>query len=506
MPIVRGALRVPDDRAAVAAARVLVVEDMPTLALTYAAHLEHAGYAVTRVASGAEALRALGPAGACPFDAMLLDLQLPDADGLDLLRNNPAVIGTMPVVVATANGSMAVAIAAMRLGAFDFLVKPLSGNRLIEAIGSAIETGCPATRTHRPRVPDEAQTGPVGTFVGSSSPMREVYRQIACIAPSRATVFITGESGTGKEVCAEALHRESGRAEAAFVALNCGAIPENLLESELFGHVKGAFTGAIGNRTGAAQAAHKGTLFLDEICEMALPLQVKLLRFLQTGTIQPVGAARPQPVDVRIVCATNRDPATEVREGRFREDLFYRLAVVPLHLPPLRERGGDIGELAQVFLARFAEEEGKRFNPLTPAQIARLTAWPWPGNVRELQNVMRRAAVMAPGPLVPDTLLPVGDAGRLLRATTSDPVMPHREDALSAHAFTVDEDTSAAQLGALIEGMTLDRIERIVVDLAIRNAGGSLPGAARALGLSPSTLYRKRERWLADDLAGGQGR
>lgn len=503
MPMVRGALRVPAAGSAATAARVLVVEDMPTLALTYSAHLERAGYAVTRVASGAEALAALGPAGACPFDAMLLDLQLPDTDGLDLLRNNPAVIANVPVVVATANGSMALAIAAMRLGAFDFLVKPLSGNRLVEVIGSAIETGCPATRTHRPRVSEAAGLSPVGTFVGSSPVMREVYRQIACIAPSRATVFITGESGTGKEVCAEALHRESGRADAAFVALNCGAIPENLLESELFGHVKGAFTGAIGNRVGAAQAAHKGTLFLDEICEMALPLQVKLLRFLQTGTIQPVGATRPQPVDVRIVCATNRDPAIEVREGRFREDLFYRLAVVPLHLPPLRERGDDVGELAQVFLSRFAEEEGKRFDPLSPAQIARLMTWPWPGNVRELQNVMRRAAVMAPGPVVPDALLPAGDRGPTPCAVA--PSVPHHAEPVPDHAFAADEDTRVAQLGALIEGMTLDRIERIVVDQAIRNAGGSLPGAARALGLSPSTLYRKRERWQADDQVGGAG-
>lgn len=477
-------------------ARVLVVEDMPSLALTYAAHLERAGYGVTRAASGAEAIAALGSAAECPFDAMLLDLQLPDTDGLDLLRSHRWVIGTLPVVVATANGSMALAIAAMRLGAFDFLVKPLAGTRLVEVVRSAIETGRPATRARQLIPVDAADAAPVGSFVGSSAVMREVYRQIACIAPSRATVFITGESGTGKEVCAEALHRESGRADGAFVAINCGAIPENLLESELFGHIKGSFTGAVNNRIGAAQAAHKGTLFLDEICEMALPLQVKLLRFLQTGTIQPVGSAKPQPVDVRIVCATNRDPAAEVREGRFREDLFYRLAVVPLHLPPLRERGQDIAELAQTFLNRFADEEGKRFDPLSAAQIARLMAWTWPGNVRELQNVMRRAVVMSGGGAVLDRFLPSGETP-VVRAEPQGLAVPMVEPAPNfIEPEPADgDDTRAGLLGTLVEGLTLDEIERIVVEHAIVRASGSLPAAARALGLSPSTLYRKRERW-----------
>ena len=373
--------------------RILIVEDLASLAITYAGHLEKAGYETVIVDSGAAVISALGESGA--FGAMLLDLQLPDTDGLQLLRDHPGWLERFPVVVATADASLSRAIEAMRLGAFDFLVKPVSGARLASVIQSAVELGQSRAASDQPGVLQAGAGDGVrpGHFVGSSAPMREIYRQIECVARSRATVFVTGESGTGKEVCAEAIHRESGRSQGPLVAINCGAIPENLLESELFGHLKGSFTGAVNDRTGAVQAAHKGTLFLDEICEMALPLQVKLLRFLQTGTVQRVGSNKVEEVDVRIVCATNRDPQREVAEGRFREDLYYRLAVVPLHMPPLRERGDDIVELAQTFLQRFAQEEGKRFDPLTPAHRSALLSHSWPGNVRELQNILRRAAV-----------------------------------------------------------------------------------------------------------------
>jgi len=469
--------------------RILIVEDLAALALTYAGQIEKAGYepVVAETAGGAMQALTQNPG----FGAILLDLQLPDADGLDWLRGNPEILERYPVIVATADASLSRAIEAVRLGAFDFLVKPIAGSRLQTVITSALELGKAtlAQAKMKPALGQKHGRQP-GAFIGNSPEMKEVYRQIECVASSRATVFITGESGTGKEVCAEAIHRSSGRVGGPFVAINCGAIPENLLESEIFGHLKGSFTGAVSDRVGAAQAAHKGTLFLDEICEIAMPLQVKLLRFLQTGAIQRVGSSRVEEVDVRIVCATNRDPEREVAEGRFREDLFYRLAVVPLHMPPLRQRQGDIPDLAEAFLQRFAREEGKHFAPLCPAQIAALEAHSWPGNVRELQNVMRRAAVLNPGPALPPSALPGA-----LRTASLAPAVP------VPSSMPLREPTSPARPDLLalmksINGLTLAKIERIAIDAAIDAAGGSLPAAARLLGVSPSTLYRKRERWL----------
>lgn len=469
--------------------KILIVEDLASLAMAYAAQVEKAGHLPVVAHSAAEALRCL--ARHPDIGALLLDLQLPDADGLDWLRANPEICASYPVIVATADGSLSRAIEAMRIGAFDFLVKPIAGARLLSVLESAIELGKSSSRTSASGTAPATKTKKAqpGTFIGNSPQMQEVYRQIECVASSRATVFITGESGTGKEVCAEAIHGASGRAGGPFIALNCGAIPENLLESEIFGHLKGSFTGAVSDRVGAAQAAHKGTLFLDEICEMALPLQVKLLRFLQTGTVQRVGSNRVEDVDVRIVCATNRDPAREVAEGRFREDLFYRLAVVPLHMPPLRERTGDVRELAEAFLQRFAREEGKSFDPLGTAQLAMLETYRWPGNVRELQNVMRRAAVLNAGPDLPlsalprasdDALLPAGETVSIAPATAGNPI---------------DRASDLLAVVNAVKGLTLDELERIAIEAAIDNAGGSLPSAARALGVSPSTLYRKRERW-----------
>ncbi|WP_292948936.1 sigma-54 dependent transcriptional regulator [Novosphingobium sp.] len=470
--------------------KILIVEDLASLAMAYAAQIEKAGYQPFVAHSAGAALAAI--AETPDFGAILLDLQLPDADGLDWLRANPAICETYPVIVATADGSLSRAIEAMRIGAFDFLVKPMAGARLVAVLASAIELGKSAS----PAAPAGAQpkvkkTKP-GTFIGNSPQMQEVYRQIECVASSRATVFITGESGTGKEVCAEAIHGASGRAGGPFIALNCGAIPENLLESEIFGHLKGSFTGAVSDRVGAAQAAHKGTLFLDEICEMALPLQVKLLRFLQTGSIQRVGSNRVEEVDVRIVCATNRDPVREVAEGRFREDLFYRLAVVPLHLPPLRERTGDVRELAEAFLQRFAREENKTFSPLGAAQLSALEQYRWPGNVRELQNVMRRAAVLHMGPDLPASAFP-------LTSQIAAPPPPAERPAQASARLPLEADSATDLLAVVnaVKGLTLDELERIAIEAAIDNAGGSLPSAAKALGVSPSTLYRKRERWMA---------
>ncbi|HSF65289.1 MAG TPA: sigma-54 dependent transcriptional regulator, partial [Paracoccaceae bacterium] len=324
---------------------ILLVEDTLSLQMVYRSVLIAAGHTVRVAATAAEGLaqfRAVSPR------IVLLDLMLPDRDGLDLmadmLRERP---GTR-VIVITANGSIGKAVEAMRAGAHDFLVKPFDEQRFLAAIDNAA-----------PRAPAERPPAP-GGFIGSSAPMARVLATIRSVAPSMATVFITGESGTGKELCALAVHQMSARATGPFIALNCGAIPADLLESEVFGHMKGSFTGAISDKPGAAAAADGGTLFLDEVCEMLPALQTKLLRFLQTSTVQPVGATRPRKVNVRIVCATNRDPMEAVRRGQFREDLYYRLFVVPIHMPPLRDRDGDAVEIAEAALAHFAAEEGRR--------------------------------------------------------------------------------------------------------------------------------------------------
>lgn len=462
---------------------ILIVEDDHSAATAFALQVEQSGC----IALFADTI---GDASAMLSDkrqqlaAIILDLGMPDCDGLDLLRHNPGLGDQLPVIVVTADGSINRAIEAMRLGAFDFLVKPFATSRLRNTIDSALLSK--STQAPAPVKQKLADKNGWVNFIGTSKPMQDLYRQIAKVAPSRAAVFITGESGTGKELCAEALHYASSRSKHPFIAINCGAIPEKLLESQLFGHVKGSFTGAFADQVGAAQLANCGTLFLDEICELELHLQVKLLRFLQTGSIQRVGSSKPQDVDVRIVCATNREPLEEVKAGRLRQDLYYRLAVIPIEMPPLRMRGNDITLLANNFLQRFGEEEGRGFDPLDDNRCAELLSYDWPGNVRELQNIMRRAAVIEDGPKLHHPLI-VSNSNR---ASGNIPTHFPLNTPLEFARTTTQHDLYASHL-------TLEEIERIAIDQAIFIAKGSLPVAARNLGISPSTLYRKRERWMS---------
>jgi two-component system repressor protein LuxO len=306
--------------------------------------------------------------------------------------------------------------------------------------------------------------------------MRALFRRIERVAQSRAAVFITGDSGTGKELCAEAVHRLGPRGSGPFVPINCGAIPKDLMESEIFGHLKGSFTGAIADRDGAARLADGGTLFLDEVCEMDLALQTKLLRFLQTGLVHRVGAPAAEKVDVRIICATNRDPMQAVRSGQFRSDLFYRLHVLPIHMPALRERSGDIILLAQHFLELTAREEHKQVMQISEAAAAALLQYDWPGNVRELQNAVRQAVVLHDGPVLERAMLPelvTSQEGAAGSAVMPSGIMLPQGEA------------------------DLRRIERTAIERAIDSCGGSIPKAAKLLGVSPSTIYRKREGWLA---------
>ncbi len=457
---------------------ILLIEDTPSLQLLYRSILTNAGHRVRTASTAAEGMRQLHEATPA---AVLLDLMLPDRDGLDLLndvlRHHPG----MPVVAVTANGSIARAVEAMRAGAHDFLVKPVEETRFLSAVSNAL-----GQRSQRParslptRRPNEAEVAGGSGFLGSSRAMRRVEAKIRSVAGSMATVFITGESGTGKELAALAVHRHSARANGPFIALNCGAIPHDLMESEVFGHVKGSFTGAISDKPGAAVAADGGTLFLDEVCEMAPALQTKLLRFLQTSTVTPVGATKPRKVNVRIVCATNRDPLHAVRRGQFREDLYYRLYVVPLHMPPLRDRESDVIEIAEAALFRFAEEEGRSFDGFSPEVEALFRSYDWPGNVRQLLNVIRNVVVLNEGGLVTPGMLPE-DLHRGMVGGEEPP-----------GAAPPDLTLPVADP---LAGMTLAQIERHAVETAIARHGGSVPRAARELDVSPSTLYRKIEAW-----------
>ena len=456
---------------------ILLIEDMPSLQLVYKSVLMSAGHGV-RVASNAAD-------GMAQFvetvpDVVLLDLVLPDRDGLEVMHDMLALHPDTAVIVITANGSINKAVEAMRAGAHEFLVKPFDEQRFLGAVENAAGDRA-ARRSPIAIVPKlAAPTPPIanGAFIGSSDAMIRIHAKIRSVARSMATVFITGESGTGKELCALAVHDNSNRAAGPFIALNCGAIPQDLLESEVFGHMKGSFTGAISDKPGAATAADGGTLFLDEICEMAPALQTKLLRFLQTSTVQPVGATRPRKVNVRIVCATNVDPLEAVRRGQFREDLYYRLYVVPIHMPPLRERGEDVIEIAESALARFADEEGRHFNGLAPDVRTLFRRHPWPGNVRQLLNVIRNVVVLNDGGTVSKAMLP-GDLAQsdgTQVALTNGPALPQ------------------PNLDSLI-GKTMAEIEQTVIEATLAHHGGSVPKAARVLDISPSTLYRKIEGW-----------
>ena len=462
-------------------APLLLIEDTLSLQMVYRSVLTSAGHAVHvagNAADGLEAFIATKPA------AILLDLMLPDRDGLDLMAEMLALRPDARVIVITSNGSINKAVEAMRAGAHDFLVKPFDETRFLGAVDNALSGRAPQRRTARSPAPPPPSSD---AFIGSSAVMDRIHATIRSVARSMATVFITGESGTGKELCALAIHDNSTRASGPFIALNCGAIPQDLLESEVFGHVKGSFTGAISDKPGAAAAADGGTLFLDEICEMAPALQTKLLRFLQTSTVQPVGATRPRKVNVRIVCATNKDPLDAVRRGTFREDLYYRLFVVPIHMPPLRERGEDAIEIAAAALHRFAVEEGRNFTGLSHEVATLFRSHPWPGNVRQLLNVIRHVVVLNDGGLVTPDMLP----DSLPRATTTPDRTAPDSTATAGRPAT---DPAHPALDSLI-GLPLAEIERMVIEATLARFHGSVPKAARALDLSPSTLYRKIEGW-----------
>jgi len=461
-------------------ATVLLVEDSPSLSRVYREYLRNEPYRLEAVETGQAAMASLSSE---PPDAILLDLKLPDMHGMDILRHVASNKLPTAVVVITAHGSISAAVDAMRDGAHDFLVKPFTAERLIFTLRNAL---------HRKRLERIVETYEEDTtranycgFIGASPAMQAIYRVIESAARSKATVFITGESGTGKELCAEAVHRQSPRSHGPFVAINCGAIPKDLMESEVFGHIKGAFTGASADREGAASRADGGTLFLDEICEMDMNLQTKMLRFIQTGCFERVGGDRTQQVDVRFVCATNQDPHRAVAEGRLREDLFYRLHVIPIAMPPLRARKDDVLLVARAFLDQFAEEEGKKFNAFDPAAEAILLGYDWPGNVRQLQNAIRNIVVLHDAEIVtPDMLPPPINAAR-----PSGPAVALLNEGRMQPSPPVSDATAIRPLW---------ETEKAAIERAIALCDGNIPKAAGLLGISASTIYRKKLAWSED--------
>ncbi len=477
---------------------VLVVDDDPTQRRLIQAVLDREGFQVVHAENGHQALDRLQHGGGA--DVVLLDLVMPGMSGIDTLKEARASGVRTPVVVLTATGGIETVVKAMQAGAQDFFVKPASPERILISIRNALQLGDLTAEVDLLKRRQNGRTS-FDDLVGASPAMRMVKTLGQRAAKSTIPVLILGESGVGKEVIARAIHGGSDRAGKPFVAVNCGALPANLVESILFGHEKGSFTGAHDKHLGKFQEANGGALFLDEVGELPLDMQVKLLRALQESEIDPVGAKRPVKVDVRIISATNRDLALAVKEGRFREDLYYRLNVYPVEAPSLKERREDVPALVEHFIRRFNVEEGKRVVGATPDTVAMLEAFDWPGNVRQLENAVYRAIVLCDGPYlqahdfpaISGLAAPAPDADAHAVATGS---AAHVAAAV-ASALPSLPDAPVRFLDDRGHLRTLEEIERDLIQHAIEVYAGHMSEVARRLGIGRSTLYRKvREQGL----------
>ena len=439
------------------------------------------GYGVTGAEDGEQAVALCRERS---FDLVLMDIRMPKMNGLEALGEIKAYNPALPVLMMTAFSDVEAAVTALKAGADDFLVKPLDFGKLQTCLHGVFTASGLLPAEGNTAGNNGAATGVLKgvSIIGQSPKMQEVLELVQTLAPSGATVLIQGESGTGKEVVAKALHLNSPRADGPYVPVNCAAITESLLESELFGHEKGAFTGADKRHDGFFLRADKGTIFLDEVGEMPLAMQAKLLRVLQEREVLPVGASRPLAVDVRIVTATNRDLQEEIAQGRFREDLYYRLNVITLSLPPLRERGEDIPLLCDYFLARFAERSRKRVKGFTPGAMDALIRYPWPGNVRELENTMERAVVLLVGDHISERELP-----DRVRCHKGGPAQP--EEVAKGGTGGAGE-TMSGHAGDT-EPKTLDAMEREAILATLEKVEGNRSMAAKILGITRKTLYSK---------------
>lgn len=437
-------------------AKILIIDDEPSIRETLRDILEDEGHHCTLCESAEEGLTAYARED---FDAILLDVWLPGIDGLALLERFRAGGSMPPVIVISGHGSVETAVRATRLGAYDFLEKPLSLERVLLTVNHAL-----ADRRLRQQVRDLGRGAALEeVLIGESEPMKTLEQQIRNAARSSSRVLITGENGSGKEIVARMLHRGSPRADQPFVAVNCAAIPDELIESELFGHRKGAFTGATEDRKGKFELADGGTLFLDEIGDMSLRTQAKVLRALEQQQFQRVGGQQTIQVDVRVVAATNKELESEIGTGSFREDLYFRLAVIPISVPPLRERGADVILLADHFLRRFAAETGQRPKRLGADAERKLLGYGWPGNVRELRNLMERLTILEPGGTIAAEAVPLG--GRPQEALPDLDEMSLRE--------------------------AREQFEKEFILRKLQRFGGNVSRTAEALGVERSNLYRK---------------
>ncbi|MBA6350274.1 sigma-54 dependent transcriptional regulator [Colwellia sp. BRX8-9] len=458
---------------------VYIVEDSVSSGALYSSQLESIGYETRHFVDGYSALAAIKEK--MP-SVIIQDVCLPDISGLDVLQFVKRQKSPARVIIITSNSSIEVAVDAMRLGGFDFIEKPFTRERMVTSVYDAIKQI--NLETEPPAVEDEVSDQPDTSFLGESLAMKTVFRLLDSAARSKASVFVTGESGTGKEVCAQYLHNTSARKNGPVIAINCAAIPKDLFESEFFGHMKGSFSGALADRKGAVEVANGGTLFLDEICEMDLNLQSKLLRFLQTGTFSRVGSSDVIQSDVRVVCATNRNPAAEVGEGRFREDLYYRLNVIPVQLPALRDRGPDILLLANAILLDKNEANDKGFQQFSSDVQTLFMKYDWPGNIRELQNVIENMVVINTGTEITIDMLPESFGQTNLQVTTTPSVIKSETKASTSVGPT-----------SIQEIVPMWIVEKNTIEKAIEVCDGNIPLAAAHLGVSASTIYRKMKNW-----------
>jgi len=448
-------------------ARILLVEDEANMVRMLAKILERKGYIVDTAPNGAVALDRLAGAAA---DIVITDLNMPVMDGMQLMRAMHERRLTPITIVLTGHGTVQSAVEAMKLGASDYLIKPCNPDELLIVLERQLDAR-QLRREVRQLKQDLRKYDRYGEIVGTSAAMQEVYRLIDAVSRNKSNVLISGENGTGKELVARTIHNKSSLVDQPFLAVNCGALAETLLESQLFGHRKGAFTGAVEDHEGVFQAAESGTLFLDEISEIPLALQVKFLRAIQEREVTPLGSTKPIKVDVRLIAATNRDLEAAVTEGTFRSDLYYRLNVVSIRLAPLRERREDIPSLVEHFVGEFSRSYGVEPKQITPEALRRIQDYGWPGNIRELQNVIERAFALSGEPVISETDLPPN---------------------------VIEPASRAVADGRLTDPIPLEELERLNILAALRRSGGNKNEAARLLHIDRQRLYRKIDKYGID--------
>jgi two-component system, NtrC family, response regulator HydG len=445
--------------------RILVVDDEESIRIMLRAVLEEEGYEIIEAADGPEAVKAVEQD---PLDLILLDIRMTTMDGIETLTEIRKISPLVPVLMMTAYATVKTAVEALKAGAFEYLAKPLD----IEELKILVQKALEYYRLREENLTLKERLGSRFDFsriIGKGRKMKELFDFLAQVAPSEATVLILGESGTGKELVANAIHHNSPRTQQPFVKVACAALPETLLESELFGHEKGAFTGAIARREGRFQTAHRGTIFLDEVGEMSQAIQTKLLRVLQEREFEPVGSSRTVKVDVRVIAATNKDLNNEIKEERFRADLFYRLNVIPIHLPPLRERKEDIPALANHFLSLYREKNKKVIKEITPKALDLLIRYDWPGNIRELENCLERAVIVARGDLIAPVDLPPAIQNLPPGKGDTEILFP--------------------------AGISLQEAEKALILKTLEDAGGNRSRAAEILGINRRTLQMKLKEY-----------